>query len=72
MVTTKIRETIAQIRNEELNRYKKQLKGCENIIAEQVTQQFMERLVQALEDKICKDGNPKSAQALVQLFVAED
>jgi hypothetical protein len=29
-------------------------------------------LVQALEDKICKDGNPKSAQALVQLFVAED
>ena len=72
MITLKIRETIAQIRNEELDRYRKSLKGCENIIADQVTQLFMERLVQTLEAQVHKDNNTKSSHALAQLFSVID
>ena len=57
MPTQNIRETIEQIRNEELNRYKKSLKGCENIIAEQVTLGFVEKLVHILEQQVgTKEG----------------
>jgi glutamyl-tRNA reductase len=65
MITQNIRETIEQIRAEELNRYKKSLKGCESIIAEEITQGFIEKLVSALEQQVSKKEQGLNALAVL-------
>ncbi len=68
MVSQQIKTTIEQIRKEELQRYSKSLKLHESMVVEQVTQGFIERLIQKLEQNLFQNEAHEKVEALAMLF----
>jgi glutamyl-tRNA reductase len=68
MVSQQIKTTIEQIRQEELQRYSKSLKVHESIIVEKVTQGFIEKLIQKLEENLFQNEAHEKVEALAMLF----
>lgn len=68
MIKEQIKTTIEQIRQEELQRYGKSLKTHESIVVEQVTQGFIEKLMQKLEVHLFQNKANEKLEALAMLF----
>jgi glutamyl-tRNA reductase len=68
MITHKIKESVEQIRQSELNRHRKSLKGCETLVAEEVTQRFIDKFIRVLELQLLHNDAEEHTEALALLF----